>query len=298
MAITSGFFNSLNNDRLYTAEQMSEYYAGLLSDGVVQNYRGGLQVLASATPDMNVNVQSGRAYIDGRWMDVDAVEPLAITAAHVTLNRYTAVCVHLDLSSREMTLETIDGTAATSPTRPTPTASASDLYLVLAYVYVAAGATSITAANISDQRANTEICGYVNGLVDQVDTTTLFLQWQAAYETFFADLEAWEANMRSQFDAWFDALTDELNVNTYIEDYSKTVTLSTGSMTQITLDMTGYTYDASDIIQVHVNGLLGVEGTDYTLDTSGTTPTVAPAATAVGTEVVITVYKSRIGFSS
>ena len=293
MAITSGFFNSLNSDRLYTAEQMSEYYAGLLSDGVVQNYRGGLQVLASATPDMNVNVQPGRAYIEGRWMDVDAVEPLAITAAHVTLNRYTAVCVHLDLSSREMTLETIDGTAATTPTRPTPTASASDLYLVLAYVYVAAGATSITAANISDQRANTEICGYVNGLVDQVDTTTLFLQWQAAYETFFADLSAWEVSMKSQFDAWLDALTQELNVNTYIEDYHKH-DVPTG--TNVTVNPSGYTYDAADIIQVFINGLLGVAGTDYTLDTSGTLPVVRNVPS--GADIDIVVFKSRIGFSS
>lgn len=293
MAITSGFFNSLNSDRLYTAEQLSEYYKGLVSDGVLQNYLSGLQVLASSPASMIVNVQPGRAYLDSRWMEIDAVEPMTISAAHVTLNRYTAVCVHLDLANRLMELVTVDGTPASTPTRPTPAASATDLYLVLAYVYVAAGATSLTAENISDQRANTAICGYVNGLVDQVDTTTLFLQWQAAYETFFADLSAWEVSMKQQFDAWLDTLTQELQVNTYIEDYH-VHRVPTG--TNVTVNPAGYTYEASDIIQVCINGLLAVDGTDYNLDTSGSLPVVRNVPS--GADIDVTVFKSRIGFQS
>ena len=288
MAVTSGFFNAVNSDRLYNAAQMSEYFRGILSDGVAQNYGGGLQVQASSTPDMNVKVQTGRAYIDSRWMEVDAVETLAITAAHVTLNRYTAVVVKLDMTNRQMTLATVDGTAATNPTKPTPADSETVKYLVLAYVYVAAGATAIAQAQISDTRAQTDICGYVSGLVDQVDTTNLFLQWQDAYATYYA-------NMSAQFNAWFDTLTSQLNVITYVEDYHKVVTLA-GATTAIPLNMAGYAYDESDVVQVHINGLLAQAGTDYTLSVSGTSATVTPVATASGTVVDILVLKSRIGF--
>lgn len=34
MAFTYGFFNSLNGDRKYTAEQLSSIFDGLITDGV------------------------------------------------------------------------------------------------------------------------------------------------------------------------------------------------------------------------------------------------------------------------
>ena len=35
MAITSGFFNSVNDDRPYNAEQMTLYFEGLISNGII-----------------------------------------------------------------------------------------------------------------------------------------------------------------------------------------------------------------------------------------------------------------------
>ena len=294
MAITSGFFNSVNQDRLYNADQMSEYYLGIISDGVLANYAGALQV--NAGTGLAVNVATGRAFKDSRWFDSDAVEILPLTAAHVTLNRYTAVCVHLDYSARLMELTTIDGTPATTPTKPIISDTETDKYLILAYVYVAAGATTITQANITDNRANTTQCGYVTGVIDQVDTTELFNQWESAYEQYFAEMQGWEQSTKDQFDAWFDALTQELNVNTYVETYEKTVEM-TGTQTQIPLDMTNYTYAAEDVINVFINGLRA-NSSDYTLNTGATPVTITPNAYADGTEIFIQVMKSRIGYSS
>ena len=96
MAITYGFFNSVNGDRTYNADQMSEYFDGLVSDGVYENVGGALQVLAGS--GMTVNVQTGRMIINSKWLNNDAVVPLTITAAHATLNRYTAIVARLDIS--------------------------------------------------------------------------------------------------------------------------------------------------------------------------------------------------------
>lgn len=36
MAVTYGFFNSVNGDRKYNADQMSSYFDGLVTDGVYE----------------------------------------------------------------------------------------------------------------------------------------------------------------------------------------------------------------------------------------------------------------------
>lgn len=289
MAITYGFFNSLNGDRVYNADDMSEYFKGLISDGVYENVGGALQVLASATPDMNVNVQTGRAIINSKWLENDAVEVLPITAAHVTLNRYTAVVIHLDMSARTITLITKDGTPASTPTKPTLTNGSTVKEFCLAYVYVAAGATAITQANITDNRANTNECGWITGLIEQVDTSTLFTQWQTAYQNYYD-------TMTAAFNSWFSTLTSELEVGAYIEQYQKVVEIGASDSKIIPLNMTGYTYDANDIFIVILNGLVATEAYDYLIDTSTTPPEVHVNLVNATDELVdIRVLKSQLG---
>ena len=296
MAITYGFFNSLNGDRVYNADDMSEYFKGLISDGVYENVGGALQVMASATPDMNVNVQTGRAIINSKWLENDAVAVLPITAAHVTLNRYTAVVIHLDMSARTISIITKDGTPASSPTKPTLTNGATVKELCLAYVYVAAGVTSITQANITDTRANTSVCGWITGLIDQVDTSTLFNQWETAYNESVTNMTAWETTQQAAFNSWFSTLTSQLTVGAYIEQYQKVVEIGASDSKIIPLNMTGYTYDASDIFIVILNGLVATEAYDYLLDTSKTPVEMHVNLVNATDELVdIRVLKSQLG---
>lgn len=285
MAITYGFFNSLNHDRTYNAAQITEYFDGLVSDGVYESVGGAMQVQAAT--GMNVNIQTGRAIIDCRWIRNDAVLTVPITASHVTLARYTAIMIRLYYSARTISIITVDGTPASSPVKPEPTQTATVKDLVLAYLYIPAGATAIPQANIQDQRG-TSLCGWVTGLIKQVDTSQLFSQWADACETFYRDMTA-------GFNAWFDTLTSKLSIDTYIQQYRKDATL-TEDTNVIALDMSNYAYDQSDIIHVYINGLMGAPGTDYTLDTSNAVATVTPTATAAGTAVTIIILRSRIGY--
>jgi hypothetical protein len=288
MAISFGFFNSLNGDRTYDADQMSEYFDGLISNGVYESVGGALQVKAVTGGGMNVQVMPGRGIINCKWISNNSALILEVTAAHAVLNRWTAVVMRLDIVNRLMTITTKDGTPASTPTKPSMDNTASVVELCLAYIYVGAGVTSISQANIEDMRAS-DLCGWVTGLIDQVDTSELFLQWQTAYENYFAEMTA-------EFDDWLSTLTSQLNVNTYIQEYNKNVTIGTSGATNVVaLDMQGYTYEADDIIYVYVNGLYD---TTYTLDTSGATPTITTIADADGTEISIKILKSKIGFST
>ena len=287
MAVTYGFFNSLDSDRLYNADQMSNYFKGLITNGVYETVDDAM--IVKATTGMVVTVGKGRAIIDCKWINIDALVELTLSAAHVTLNRYSAICVHLDVSNRLMEIISIDGTNATTPTKPVPENTSTDKYLVLAYVYVGAGVTAITQANITDTRGQS-VCGWVTGLIEQVDTSELFLQWQNAFETYYA-------NMTVQFDDWFETLTDQLNVNTYVDEFRKRAVLDGTEGGVVELDMLGYSYTDGDIIDVYINGLYGDPGYDYTFDRTATPPTITTEATASGTVVSVSVKKSRIGFT-
>lgn len=278
--ISYGFFNSIDGDRKYNADTMSNYFRGMVSDGVFESV--GNAMIVTAGTGMNVNVGTGKMLIDSRWLNNDASYTLQITAADSVLNRITAIVARLDYENRLMEIVTKDGTPATDPSVPALTNTASIKEKMLAYVYVKKGATGLTQTDITDTRINTEVCGFVTGLITQVDTTQLFLQWQTAYEQFY-----------QSFVSWFDTLTQTLNVNTYIKQYEKVVSGSASAISTIELDMEGYTYEAEDVIDVFVNGLKAVEGTDYTL--TGTTITMNFNHSTSGNVILVRAIKSKIG---
>lgn len=283
MSVSYGYFNSLNGDRVYNADQMSEYFDGLVSNGVYESVGNALQVIAGE--GLTVGVQTGRALINCKWIKNDAVLQVSISAAHAVLDRYTAVVIRLDYTNRLVEITTKDGTPASNPTKPVMENSSSAVELCLAYIYVAAATTTITQADIEDARG-TAVCPWITGLINQVNTSTLFLQYQTAWQQYYD-------TMTSAFDAWFAALTQELNVNTYIDKYQKKEIFDAGATGVIALDMQGYTYDANDVINVFINGLYADIGEDYTINNDST---ITVNATAAGTVVQIQVLKSRIGF--
>ena len=291
MAITCGFFNAIkdsrgNYDRTYNADQMSTYFEGLVSDGVYESVGDALQVVAGS--GMEVQVKSGRALIGARWLKNDSAYSITLKASHVTLNRYTAIVARLDMPARTITIVAKDGTNATTPTKPAITNSNTVKELCLAYVYVGRGVTTITQSAIEDTRANTKICGWVTGIIEQVDTSQLFLQWQTAYEEFY---QKWT----NDFETWFSALTEQLNVNTYIQKYHKVIDIGTKTGV-FPLDMNGYTYEESDIILANVNGVMLTEVYDYSLDTSKTPVEMHTNVTLDAENILeITILKSKIG---
>lgn len=293
MAITYGFFNSLNGDRLYDADQMSEYFDGLVSDGVYESVGGACQVFAGL--GMGVIVATGRAILDSKWVKLDAAEPLTITSSHVTLNRYTAVVLRLDYANRQIVLTTKDGTPASTPSQPTAQRDSTYYELILAMIYVPAGATAIAQSNITDMRSSSS-CGWVTGVVEQLDTSELFIQWQDAYQTYYD-------SMTAGFEEWFSTLTEELNVNTYIKEYTKKFTIASG-MSYVLFTASNYTYDSDDIIHVFINGLKALPGEDFTAEaitslgeqTLKITLLNNPSNQMVGAEVFVEVTKSKIGY--
>lgn len=300
MAITYGFWNALKQsdgtyDRVYNSDQISEMFEGLLSDGVFESV--GDALIVKEKSGLTVEIGTGRAWIGDRWMKNDAKLDITLAAAHLTLNRWSAIVIKADYSNRVITIEEKAGTPATSPTKPTMTYNDSIKEKCLAYIYVGKGVTSITQTNITDCRADTSICGWVTGVIKQVDTSQLFLQYQTAYEQQLANMQAWQAEQELAFSTWFSALTDQLQVNTYIQKYHKVVE-TTNEQGIFPLDMDGYTYSDTDVILVNVNGISLVEEHEWLLDMSKT-PVEIHTSQGIDADnlVEITVLKSKIGQS-
>lgn len=290
MAITYGFFNSLNGDRTYNADTISNMFKGLISDGVYESVDNAFIVKPSS--GLTLSVGSGRAIVNDKWAENDADITITLNNPHVTLNRYTAIVLRKSVANRAVTLEMIDGTEASTPTKPAILRNESYYDLCLAYVYVPAGATTITYANIEDTRSNTNLCGFVHGLVEQVDTTELFNQYKAACEEDIARMTAWEAQQQAAFNTWFTALTQQLNVNTYIEESKDVYTVTP---TTTTIDITSM-YEAGAIIFVILAGVTLAEDVDYNI-TNGVI-TFIDKKFSSGDTVEVRVLKSKIGFST
>lgn len=271
MAITYGFFNSVNDDRLYNAETFNTYFEGLISqNGIYENVDNCLAVSAGSE-GLTVIVGDGKAIVNSHWVRLSAAETLTLATAHNLFSRYDMITLRWNSTTRDITLQAVTGTPASTPVRPTPTVNDSIVEIVLAYVLVPANATTLTTGNIYDQRANTAVCGYITGLIEQVDITDLFEQYESRFAALEDQLESWQEAQQNTFDAWYYQLTQNLTVGAYIQQYRKIVVGGAGVSNIIPLDMAGYEYDENDVILPTLNGLTLQPDYDYLIDTR-TTP--------------------------
>ena len=67
MTITSGFFNSVNHDRLYDAEQVSSIFDGIIKDGVYESIGDAFMVTPNSDLNDSIIVGTGRAWFDHTW---------------------------------------------------------------------------------------------------------------------------------------------------------------------------------------------------------------------------------------
>ena len=228
MAENSGFFDAhlVNGeyDRVYLAESFAKYFASFIGNGIFGGKSNELMVKQKTAADMSVRVLSGQGWINGYWYENDNELSLAIDIADGVLNRIDIIVLRWDNSERVIRLAVKKGTSATSPSAPTIQRGA-DLYeLKLAQVYIKAGATKITQADITDTRLNNEVCGFVHGVIDQIDTTEFGKQIDSFIENF-------EASNIDKMQAIFDRINSLIN-----EDMATKLTLDVDNLKSLFIE--------------------------------------------------------------
>lgn len=162
MAFHSGFFDAVNLDRTYTAEDFTTYLSSLICNGILDTYGDNFS-LTSTGEGRQVIVGTGKAWINGHYFVND--EPYLMDFAgwqDPTFPRYIAIIIACDTSDlvRNVWLDVALGQPAENPTLPDIPTSETRTNLFLYAVRLNPGAPCITENDWFDYRADENVCGY------------------------------------------------------------------------------------------------------------------------------------------
>lgn len=233
----SSFFNAQMDasgeyDREYLAEDFASYFSKFISNGVFPNPSTGLQVIAADTPNMTVTLSVGYGYINGYKYENTTPLTFSIGVADGVLNRKDAIFIRYSKLGRAIKAYKIAGTPGASAVAPSVVRTEDYYDLCVAIISVNAGITAIPQSLIEDTRLNTSLCGIVTGLVEQVDTTTLYNQIQS-------DLSQFKTVSQAEFDAWFEDINAKLGTEPATALQQQVDALDAAKMDKTTYDSNG-----------------------------------------------------------
>lgn len=266
MAQKSGFFNALLEqgvyDRTYNADDYSDNLAVIISSGVLRSANDDLKVTASG---LNLTVNAGRAWINGHYFNNTTPYSLPAISAPTGATRIDRVILRFDntITSRNISIHYLQGTAATSPVPPALTRTDTIYDLCLANITVAANASNVT---VTDTRSDTTVCGWVYST--------------SGDNSFFTSLD-------NSFNEWFENAKNTLASVTLFKRYKYETTIASATTT-VTFNIPQYDADTC-FLEVYVNGILSDEFTQ-----NGSTLTFSNTLIA-GTEVIVYCFKSIDG---
>ncbi len=220
------FFESVNGDRRYKVVELVAYLRPFFSDGVFPNPSTGLQVMETAEKDMFVTVKVGDAWINGRMYRNLDDKKIRLDPSDSATTRIDRIVVGCNYKDRVITSYVKKGTPASSASAPELTRNDTLYEISLAEITIAPGAVGITQSAIKDTRLDQSKCGIVTGLVDTVDTQTLYNQLETWRQeimqekdtqmanwiaTFQRNMNSWKDTEQQAFVDWFNSIKGQLS---------------------------------------------------------------------------------------
>ena len=180
------------NGITYDADDASGYLSTRLS-GV---YSADEDFAVTANGDLTVTVSAGQAWVRparfrGRSIILEQPETMTLSAADPTRTRLDRIVLRYDAAARKTSLTVLTGTPdSASPTAPEITRTALVYDLCLADIRRPAGSTEVTAADITDTRADEDVCGVMRDGVKGIPTAQLQAQALAIMTQLSTELHA------------------------------------------------------------------------------------------------------------
>lgn len=189
MSVTSGFFNSVNGDRRYNADQFSAIFDGIIRDGVFATVGHAFGVSSAAGNKVTVN--TGRAWFDRIWIHNDSVLVLEMTEPSAVYDRYDAVVIEVNKEEtvRTADIKVVTGTAATNPAKPTLKTYDTVKQYPIAYIRRKAGATAVSASDI-EYVVGSSACPLVTGILEVINNEVVLAQWRGEFDEWFSNLRS------------------------------------------------------------------------------------------------------------
>ena len=166
------------NGITYDADDAS----GFLSTRLSGVYSADEDFAVTANGGLTVTVSAGQAWVRparfrGRSIILEQPETVTLTAADAVRSRIDRLVLRYDAAARKTRLQVLEGTPdSASPTAPEITRTALVYDLCPADIRRPAGSTVITAADITDTRADEDVCGVMRDGVTGIPTAQLQAQ--------------------------------------------------------------------------------------------------------------------------
>ena len=214
MTISSGFFNSVNHDRLYDAEQLSSIFDGIILDGVYENVGSAFEI--SSNPDANdsIFVRTGRAWFDHTWTLNDSNMVMTLEPPNEMLPRIDAVVIDVDRreSVRANTIKLVTGTLSSNPQPPTLIKEALHNQYPLAYITRPAGSSGVVSNSNIQNKVGTEDCPLVTGVLEMVNNDNFWQQLDSEFNEWWDGIKATlDENVATNLQNQIDALDDRID---------------------------------------------------------------------------------------
>lgn len=180
----SGFFASINGDRKYKSDLIATFFSKLFTNGVFNN-----ELQVQANDNMTVTLKSGTAFINGYFYNNTVDKVINISLSDTEQSRIDSIVLRFSKENRQIIADVLEGSYADNPVAPELTRNSNIYELRLCNISVNKQADSITTSMIEDCRFNSTDCGQVISAVQQLDTTEIFAQYQAAFDDLFEQME-------------------------------------------------------------------------------------------------------------
>ena len=189
-------------DRAITGADLAEIDKEVYADGIISTApNSGSYYQVNIGSGMQLTVNPGKCYIQGRKASTPSVTHITIDPADALVNRTDRIVLRLDVSNevRDVFVDVKKGDISLVRT-------SSMWELGLADILVRKGSNAITQTDITDLRLDSAICGRAYNELLRVDTTGIFNQLQAVV----AEQEAhWQEQTTEQQTDWQEQITGQ-----------------------------------------------------------------------------------------
>jgi hypothetical protein len=242
------FFNSAPGDeRTYQASDFASYFGNVLSTGLLHTDEiPALEVKCEGT-DLRTYVEPGKAIMQGYAYENTSNLYLDHALPEATLDRIDRIVLRLDKrnQSRFIKLFVVQGVADDNPVPPALTRDEFIHEISLAQIRVRANTSTLSPADLVDERLDENLCGLVYSLIS-IPTS----QFQAEWDNWFnTNTPAYE----QEWQTFMDTLTGQspvMSVNGETPD-------ETGN---VTVEVAGSAVDLSITDSADYYASLNVEG--------------------------------------
>lgn len=152
MTVKFGFYDSLNSDRLYNANDINTFFEGVFSDGVFEFVGDALNV-TNSPGTMNILIGTGRAWFNNLWLRNTSTLTLAISPSSLIHPRKDLVILEFDssITVRENSIKVLTGIPSATPIPPILANTSTLHQYALAEIYVDTAVSEIEDVDITNK---------------------------------------------------------------------------------------------------------------------------------------------------